>query len=214
MKILFKTISLFFLLTSYTTDAQNTKERSQYILEEEQENTTTDFVPQNFYDSLSIAALSIVNPDIIYDGRYFDMEYPMGDIPEKYGVCTDVIIRSYRKLNIDLQQELHEDIKSNKSRYPNISRADYKIDHRRVPNLSRFFSEYGEILEVTKNSEDYKAGDIVYWKLGGKTDHIGIVTHIKSKNGTPLMVHNICCGQNLDDCLFEYNIYKHFRYKK
>ena len=205
MKTLFKTISLFVLLTNCTTEAQNTKE--------EQIKKTIEFVPQNFYDSLSVSTLSIVNNDIVYTPDWVNIDYPMGDVPEMTGVCSDVIIRAYRKMGIDLQKKLHEDILSNPSRYPNIDNPDNNIDHRRVPNLSRFFSKYGEILKVTDNPENYKAGDIVYWKLGGKTDHIGIVTHLKSDNGTPLMVHNICCGQNLEDCLFDYDIYKHFRYK-
>ena len=205
MKTLLKTITLFVLLTNCTTEAQNTKE--------EQIKKTTEFVPQNFYDSLSISTLSIVNNDIVYTPNWVNIDYPMGDVPEMTGVCSDVIIRAYRKMGIDLQKELHEDILSNPNKYPNIDNPDNNIDHRRVPNLSRFFSEYGEILEVTDNPENYKSGDIVYWKLGGKIDHIGIVTHLKSDNGTPLMVHNICCGQNLEDCLFYYDIYKHFRYK-
>ena len=205
MKTLFKTIALFILLTNCTTEAQNTKE--------EHIKKMTEFVPQNFYDSLSISTLSIVNNDIVYTPDWVNIDYPMGDVPEMSGVCSDVIIRAYRKMGIDLQKELHEDILSKPSRYPNIDNPDHNIDHRRVSNLSIFFSKYGEVLEVTDNPEDYKAGDIVYWKLGGKTDHIGIVTHLKSDNGTPLMVHNICCGQNLEDCLFNYDIYKHFRYK-
>ena len=204
MKTLLKTITLFVLLTNCTTEAQNTKE--------EQIKKTIKFVPQNFYDSLSISTLSIVNNDIVYTPDWVNIDYPMGDVPGMTGVCSDVIIRTYRKMGIDLQKELHEDILSKPNRYPNIDNPDHNIDHRRVPNLSRLFSKYGEVLEVTDNPEDYKAGDIVYWKLGGKTDHIGIVTHLKSDNGTPLMVHNICCGQNLEDCLFDYNIYKHFRY--
>ena len=206
MKSFLNIVFLLLFLINCTTEGQelhNTETTEEVI-----------FIPQNFADSLSVAALSIVNPDIIYDGSYFDIYYPMGDIPAEYGVCTDVIIRAYRKMGIDLQKELHENILSKREDYPNISRVDYKIDHRRVPNLARFFTKYGEVLEDTENSSDYKAGDIVYWKLGGNKDHIGIVTHIKSNNGTPNIVHNIGGGQLLEDCLFDYTIYKHFRYKK
>ena len=138
----------------------------------------------------------------------------MGDVPTMTGVCSDVIIRAYRKMGSDLQKELQEDILKYTNRYPNITNPDHNIDHRKVPNLSAFFTENGEVLESTNIAEDYKAGDIIYWKLGARTDHIGIVTHLKNKNGTPLVVHNICCGKNLEDCLFDYPIYKHFRYKK
>ena len=57
-----------------------------------------------------LAALERTKHNIIYNGDYFNIEYPNGDIPEEYGVCTDVIIRSYRTINIDLQQLIHEDI--------------------------------------------------------------------------------------------------------
>ena len=59
------------------------------------------------------AALERTKHQIIYNGNYFNIDYPNGDIPEKFGVCTDVIVRSYRKINVDLQQLLHEDIKKN-----------------------------------------------------------------------------------------------------
>ena len=208
MKTLFNTFFILLFLTNCNTNGQEIK------TENNTETKESIFTPNNFYDSLSVATLSIVNNDIVYTPDWVNIDYPMGDVPEMTGVCSDVIIRAYRKMGIDLQQELHEDILKNPSRYPNISRADNNIDHRRVPNLARFFTQYGEVLEVTDNSDDYKPGDIVYWKLGGKTDHIGIVTHLKTEVGTPVMVHNICCGQNLDDCLFHYPIYKHFRCKK
>ena len=54
----------------------------------------------------------------------------MGDVPKGTGVCTDVIIRVYRLMGIDLQQEIHEDILKNQEDYPNINRADHNIDHR------------------------------------------------------------------------------------
>lgn len=204
MKFFIKILFLFIFLSNYTSEGQEMNYKAD----------NTEFTPKNFYDSLSIAALSIVNNNIIYTPTWVDIDYPMGDVPELTGVCTDVIIRAYRKMGIDLQQEIHEDILSNTDRYPNIKNPDHNIDHRRVPNISKFFIEYGDVLEITNNPNDYKAGDIIYWKLGGKTDHIGIVTHIKDHNKTPLMIHNICCGQNLEKCLFDYPIYKHFRFKK
>ena len=48
------------------------------------------------------AALGRTNHQVTYNGNYFKMDYPNGDIPKQYGVCTDVIIRSYRQINIDL----------------------------------------------------------------------------------------------------------------
>ena len=208
MKFLFSVLLSSLLLSNCTTKGQEIQKIETTATEE------IVFIPQNFADSLSLAAIEITKTNVVYTPNYVGIDYPMGDVPGNTGVCTDVIIRAYRIMGIDLQKELHEDIKQNSGSYPNIDRADHNIDHRRVPNLSLFFTQYGEEFEVKNTASDYKAGDIVYWKLGGTTDHIGIVTHLKNKNGIPLIVHNICCGQNLEDCLFDYPIYKHFRYKK
>lgn len=208
MKTLVKTLTLLTFLSNCTTEGKETQKTRINIKEE------VVFTPENFADSLSVASIKLTETRVVYTPDYVGIDYPMGDVPVNTGVCTDVIIRAYRAMGIDLQKELHEDIKNFPNRYPNIDRADHNIDHRRVPNLSKFFTEYGEVLDVSNNTNNYKAGDIIYWKLGGTTDHIGIVTHLKNKNGTPLIVHNICCGQNLEDCLFDYPIYKHFRFRK
>ena len=93
--------------------------------------------------------------------------------------------------------------------------CDTNIDHRRVPNLEVFFTRKGEKLEVSDNPNDYKAGEIVTWMIGGKLPHIGIVTHKKSADGKrPMLVHNVGGGQVLEDCLFDYEIVGHFIYRK
>ena len=138
-------------------------------------NTTFGQTP--FLDELVTSAKSLTNDEVLYDPSYFSIEYPNGDVPKDRGVCTDVIIRAYRKLGIDLQKEVHEDMSSNFNLYPNIwglSTTDKNIDHRRVPNLMRFFERHGQVLPITKNSADYKPGDIVCWNLGGATTHIVI----------------------------------------
>ena len=136
------------------------------------------------------------------------------------GVCTDVVIRSYRRLGIDLQKEVHEDLKANFSKYPNLKKwglkkPDTNIDHRRVPNLEVFFSRKGEKLTVTQNADDYKTGEIVIWMIVGKLPHIGIITNKKSSDGMrPMIVHNVGGGQVLEDCLFHYTIVGHYKYGK
>jgi len=129
------------------------------------------------------------------------------------------VIRAYRKLGIDLQKEVHEDMKDNFSFYPNLKKwglktTDKNIDHRRVPNLEVFFSKKGSTLPITQNPKDYKTGDLVTWMIGDKLPHIGIVTHIKSSNGNPMILHNVGSGQVLEDCLFSWKIVGHFRYGK
>jgi len=173
-----------------------------------------------FATKLSDAALSIIDPNVIYDPSYFGIKYPNGDIPKNKGVCTDVIIRAYRKLGIDLQKEVHEDMKSHFSKYPNLkkwgmTKTDTNIDHRRVPNLEIFFERKGKKLPVSKNASDYKTGEIVTWLINNKLPHIGIVTNRKSKDGKRnLIVHNVGNGQVLEDCLFKYEIVGHFKYEK
>lgn len=172
--------------------------------------------PTSFEEKLSNAALSIIDPTIAYTPDYFSIRYPNGDVPKNKGVCTDVVIRAYRKLGIDLQKEVHEDMKPNFSQYPTrwgLKKTDTNIDHRRVPNLEVFFSRKGKKLEVSDDADDYKVGEIVTWMINGKLPHIGIVTHKKSEDGKrPLIVHNVGGGQVLEDCLFRYTIVGHFKY--
>ena len=167
-------------------------------------------------DKLSTAAIEITKDNVIYDSSYFSIDYPNGDVPKRKGVCTDVIIRAYRKLGIDLQKEVHEDMKSNFNLYPEIwglKRTDKNIDHRRVPNLMTFFSRKGIVKSITKNPEDYIPGDIICWNLGGAITHTGIVVNKKSSdNKRFLIVHNIGSGQVLEDCLFSFKIIGHYRY--
>ena len=175
-------------------------------------------VAQDFYAKLSDAALELTKDAVQYDGRYFTIDYPNGDVPAGRGVCTDVVIRAYRKLNIDLQKEVHEDMKANFAQYPKIwglSRPDKNIDHRRVPNLMTFFTRHGTVLQITKEPADFLPGDLVCWNLSAAVTHIGIVVKNKSADGKRhLMVHNIGEGQVMEDCLFAYKIIGHYRYQK
>ncbi len=163
---------------------------------------------------LALAAQSIEDASIRYVPNYVKLDYPMGDVPADTGVCTDVVIRTYRKVGIDLQQLLHEDIVAHPDRYPNIKNPDTNIDHRRVPNLGTFFTHNGTALPVTTKASDYKPGDIVWWKLGSPQglNHIGIVVDQQSANGVPLVIHNIGGGQVIEDILFDHHIVAHYRY--
>lgn len=174
--------------------------------------------PTTFEEKLSNAALSVIDPNVTYDPSYTRIKYPNGDVPKNKGVCTDVVIRAYRKLGIDLQKEVHEDLKANFLLYPNLKKwglkkPDTNIDHRRVPNLEVFFGRKGKTLPLSENAEDYKTGELVTWMINGKLPHIGIITHQKSRDGKrPMLVHNVGGGQVLEDCLFSYDIVGHFKY--
>jgi uncharacterized protein len=176
------------------------------------------FSQNDFAKKLSNAAMELTKDEVQYDGSYFKISYPNGDVPAGKGVCTDVVIRAYRKLGIDLQKNVHEDMKANFSKYPNkwgMKTTDRNIDHRRVPNLMTYFTRHGEKLSVTDSPADYKYGDIVTWDLGGGITHIGIVVDKKSDDDKRnLIVHNIGGGQVMADCLFQYKITGHYRYAK
>ena len=174
--------------------------------------------PDKFSERLVQAVIERTSFSVTYDGSYRRMSYPGGDVPDDIGVCTDVVIRSYRMLGIDLQKDVHEDMKANFHLYPKkwgLTRTDKNIDHRRVPNLMKFFERKGEGKAISRNPKDYKAGDIVCWDLGGGTTHIGIVVDRRTRNGErPLIVHNIGAGQVFEDCLFVYRIIGHYTYGK
>ena len=175
--------------------------------------------PASFTTRLVAAAIERTHHDIRYDGSYVKLTYPGGDVPPQTGVCTDVLIRSYRQLDIDLQLLVHEDMKANFSAYPSqriwgMSKPDRNIDHRRVPNLRRFFTRNGIELGVSNHGGDYLPGDIVSWVLPGNLPHIGIVSNQKNNDTTrPLIVHNIGAGPKLEDMLFQFPITGHYRYE-
>ncbi len=169
-----------------------------------------------FATRLVAAAMDRLSRDVTYDGSYRRIDYPNGDVPDKIGVCTDLIVRAYRSVGIDLQQAVHEDMKANFAVYPKIwnhSGPDPNIDHRRVPNLQVFLERKGVALGNSPNPEDYRPGDLVTWTLPGNLPHIGIVVCRRSSDGRrPLVVHNIGAGPKLNDVLFEFPITGHYRY--
>lgn len=171
-----------------------------------------------FEDAIVKAALARTKANVRYDGAYFSINYPNGDVPSNLGVCTDVVIRTYRTLGIDLQLLVHEDISANFSRYPSkriwgLTKPDTNIDHRRVPNLQVFFARHGKTLRVSSNKADYHKGEIVTWLLPGNLPHIGIVSDsTNSITGNPMIIHNIGEGAVLQDMLFDYKITGHYQY--
>jgi uncharacterized protein YijF (DUF1287 family) len=164
---------------------------------------------------LVAAARSQVGVTVNYDGRYVRLRYPGGDVPQDRGVCTDVLVRAYRKCGSDLQVLVHEDMIGNWGAYPKfwgLSKPDKNIDHRRVPNLAVFFSRKGTKLAVTHDPGDYKPGDIVTWRLPSGVPHIGLVSDSRTGSSVPLVVHNIGEGVREEDILFLYPITGHYRY--
>lgn len=167
-------------------------------------------------ESIVTAAHERTKVSVRYDPKYVKLAYPGGDVPADTGVCTDVIIRTYRAaFGFDFQKAIHEDMRANFSAYPKswgLTRPDKNIDHRRVPNIERFLTRKGTAKAITQNPDDYRPGDIVSWRLGGRLPHIGIVSENKSPWGTPLIIHNVGAGPVEDDLLFNTPIHGHFRF--
>jgi len=151
-----------------------------------------------------------------YDPSYISLGYPGGDVNPQTGVCSDVVIRSFRKAGVDLQKEVHEDMVGAWNEYPKkwgLERPDANIDHRRVPNLMTYFKRKGTAMLISNNPGDYQPGDVIAWDLGNGLDHIGIVTNIWSIDQQRcLIIHNIGAGARVEDVLFSWPIKGHYRY--
>jgi uncharacterized protein YijF (DUF1287 family) len=151
-----------------------------------------------------------------YDPSWVKIDYPNGDVPSDTGVCSDVIVRAFRKAGIDLQKEVHEDMTRAWSEYPRKWGArgtDTSIDHRRVLNLTTYFDRQRKSLPVTDERADYLPGDVVAWELSPGVEHIGVLTNLSSEPDKHyLIVHNIGAGARVEDVLLAWKIIGHYRY--
>jgi uncharacterized protein len=194
------------MISCYSTDS---KELADTYL------SAPDTLPKPFLTRLADGALVQTKQDVTYDGSYYQIKYPGGDVPDSIGVCTDVVIRAYRKVGYDLQKLIHEDMKLahteyNKRRYS--KKLDTNIDHRRTPNMQTFFTRKGAEKPITNKGEDYLPGDLVFWDIA--YGHVGVVVNVKVPGTNRYyMVHNICCGNQMEDYLFAATIVGHYRWK-
>ncbi len=180
-----------------------------------------------FFTRLSDAALAQTRTAVRYDPSYRRIPFPGGDVPPNVGVCSDVVIRAYRALGVDLQLLVHDDMTHAFGRYPRrwgLRAPDPNIDHRRVPNLETYLARRGARRAVSRDPATWAPGDLVVWSipgdrvgalptLRGNRPHIGIVTHRRSRDGArPLVVHNAGLGPRLEDALFAFPITGHYRF--
>jgi uncharacterized protein YijF (DUF1287 family) len=171
---------------------------------------------KTFGDKLARAAEGLTLTHVVYDSSYYVLDYPGGDVPPDRGVCSDVVVRAYRKLGVDLQVKVHKDIKKAWKSYPHkwgMTKPDTNIDHRRVFNLMVFFKRKGKELAITRKALDYKPGDIVVWEFSRGRAHIGVVsTQVNENKNRYLIVHNMGRGQIFEDVLFDWPIIGHYSY--
>jgi len=163
------------------------------------------------------AARKQIGVTVTYDPAYVSLPFPGGDVPSDRGVCTDVVIRAFRSaLGVDIQKELHEDIKKHFSDYPKnwgLKTPDKNIDHRRVPNIQTFFKRRGYSLDINLPLTSFLPGDIVTCTIPPKLPHIMIVSDRKNDQGIPLVIHNIGAGTQEDDRLSDFPITGLYRMK-
>jgi uncharacterized protein YijF (DUF1287 family) len=169
-----------------------------------------------FGEALAAAALGHSGEEVAYDPAYYQIGYPDGDVPPGKGVAADVLVRCFRKLGLDLQVLVHEDMAENFRLYPQLwdaSGPDTNIDHRRVENLQVFFERNCETLSVTRRAADYLPGDIVVWSLANAEMHVGIVVPGPGeRSGEPWVVHNMGAGVKWENVIFDYSVHRHFRF--
>ena len=199
------------------TNFQSTAQTKQSIPSTAAEKPKLDEIASAEVKKLLESAIEQTTVTKTYDPAYVVIPYPMGDVPPEKGVCTDVVIRAFRKAGVDLQRVVHEDMANNFSVYPkkwSLKKPDANIDHRRVPNLQTFFTRSGKSLPITDKSENYKPGDVVAWDLDGKgLTHIGLVSNFYNDSTKRyLIIHNIGGGAQAEDVIFDWKIIGHYRY--
>jgi uncharacterized protein len=172
-----------------------------------------------FGDRLASSAIVLSKQSITFDSSYYKIAYPGGDIPSHKGMDADVLIRAYRGVGVDLQVLVHEDMEADFRLYPQLweaSSPDANIDHRRAPNLQRFFERHAETITPSRNFEEYLPGDIVTWSLANGDTHIGVVAPGPGdRGGEPWIIHSMG-GQGVkwENVLFDFKVQRHFRYAK
>ena len=168
-------------------------------------------------DKFILGAVSQYGVTNSYNGAYKKIAYPNGDVDISTGVCTDVIIRAFRAVGIDLQKDIHRDMKRHFRQYPKkwgLRSTDTNIDHRRVPNMVKYFERKGYKISTSQKNdfENYQPGDLVVWRISGDFTHIGIVSDQKvAGTSRYYIIHNPFQGVEISDWLIEFKIINHFR---
>jgi len=134
-----------------------------------------------------------------YGGGYIKIDYPGGDIPRGMGVCTDVVIRAARNAGLDLQAEVHRDIRRSRRSYPMVKRPNPHIDHRRVKTILPYFLRRWDRRVVALDDPDdpLRPGDVVFMDTFPNRrgpDHIGIVSNVIGPSGYPLIINSWTTG--------------------
>ena len=214
MKKIIKFLSILLLVSSCSTHVNECLDNIKNIPKSNSDIFQKPSI--SFRDKIQNHALWQTKQDVIYDGSYVRLDYPGGDVPADRGVCTDVVIRALRSIDIDLQKDIHEDMKIAKSEYDKryqTKHIDSNIDHRRTQNIQTYLERKGCKVNYDKPTSElkYQKGDIVFFDIAN--GHVGIVTDIfyERDKTIPLLVHNIGSGPVLDDFLSTISVSGHYR---
>lgn len=167
-------------------------------------------------EDLVAAARAQIGVTVHYDPSYQRLAYPGGDVPLDRGVCTDVVIRAYRRIGIDLQERVHKDMRLawRVSTSRKMGVEIYRYEHR-PPTCS----EPGHVFPTAWHfdSPDWRACGVPSWRHSRLAasrwlTSIGIVSDRMSPTGRPFVIHNIASGVKMDDVLFAFTITGHYRY--
>lgn len=149
---------------------------------------------------LADSAKNLADNTVVYDPSYRQIPYPNGDVSPKIGVCTDVVVRAFRKaFNWDLQKSIYEFRKAKKQP------TNTNIDHRRVRNLMAYFDEVKQLRNDKEGK--YRKGNIVVWNLGNGQLHIGILVE------DDVIIHNICCGQEVEPMYMQDKVIRNYTWR-
>jgi len=152
------------------------------------EAVSAQTIQNNYPEILAKTAIALEDEGITYDRSYYVIPYPMGDVAPYLGCCADVVIRAFRiAFGWDLQQSIHE------FKLARGEKTDTNIDHRRVRDQMHYFDDLVARGLMTNHPKEARAGDIVIFDLGWGQLHIGIAIDPTT------IVHNLCCGQLIDD---------------
>jgi hypothetical protein len=139
-----------------------------------------------------------------YDPRW----RPSEKIPEDRGVCTDVILRGFRTLGVDIAAKVNADIRQKPKSYP-YRTGDPSTDPRRCRNLIVWFKRH-----APRGNGEFRPGDVVFWDSlqKGYATHVGFVGEGKDASGNRTVVHHGPGGAVKETAdLYRWPILGHFR---
>lgn len=126
----------------------------------------------------------IANDELRYDDQYYNGGYP----PDEIGVCTDVVWKGMKGIDVTLKDLMDRDVAKHLNAYKEvISTPDPNIDFRLVPRLEVFLERKTEVLTTDlTNLLAWQPGDIVTFEHS----HVAIVSNLQNLWGMPYIIQH------------------------